>query len=219
MSNEIDYVQLDNFYARQRAALYLAGINVGGLVPGEGVASNVMVICPPPTSQDSMLRRPAMGSDGRTLRSLMALAGLYGAGDDGDGVANCWLTNVIKYRMPGARNLTSMERNLIQPFLKAEWEAVGRPNIIVTIGKSTYESVLHSRVANAPFAPGEPMRCLNYAGGDAWIVPMMHPRMGVSLERYRDQIEQHWLDLGAWLAAGDGGRLVAGDWVTDDPAS
>jgi len=218
MPREIDYVLLDNMYAAQRASLYTAGTDVFGLVPGEGVASDVMIICPPPTAQDIMKRRPAMGADGATLRSLMMLAGLHGVGgtvtlaggEPWPCTPNCWLTNVVKYRMPGARNLTSMERNLIQPFLKTEWEAVGQPKVLVTVGYSTFATITHGMPTYTPKAE-KPIRYVDFDGNERAVWCMMHQRMGISLPQYRDQIEQDWLDLGAWL--------IAGGWLTDDPAS
>jgi DNA polymerase len=184
-----------------RAHRHRAFRNLGNVyVPGEGGNAPIaFIIGEAPGAQEEIQRRPFVGPAGLTLRSLMDIAGLYAS----DNIQNAWLTNVVKYRPPGNRVPTEYEINASKAALRAEWQAVGSPRIIIPVGSTALTAVLGQRRSILQAAgkiirndkPGrEPFRL--------YIWPMVHPAYGLRNPEAQPSMEQDWGILGAWLKHG-----------------
>lgn len=117
------------------------------LVPGRGNSLDpiAMIVGTAPSARDSLNKRAFCGHKGELLRQLMELSGLraddksYGNKDWSDTVGpNAFVTNLVKYRLPGSREPTGREITDAMDSFRAEWMAIGRPSLIVTLGIAAY---------------------------------------------------------------------------------
>lgn len=162
------------------------------LVPGEGNSRNpvAFVIGEAPGAQEAMQLRPFVGASGKIQRDLMRLATL--STDEPE--ANCWLTNVVKYRPPSNRTPNPEEVNASRKYVFREWQAVRHPGVVVTVGAVALRALMgkqHSILDNA----GTVMYSAN--GTEIW--PMIHPAFALRNTEYRSILENHWLHLGQTL--------------------
>jgi uracil-DNA glycosylase len=179
------------------------------LVPGEGDNPIALIIGEAPGAIEVVKRRPFVGPSGYVLRQLMAHAGLHatGIGGKSDWVAtewnpNCWLTNVVKYR-PSLSNRTPTLEELMNArrALRQEWVAIGKPDIIITVGSPALTAVV-GRKSSILKRAGQ-MWTNQDSTRDPEIMtfwPMIHPSFGLRNEHIRDTIESHWDRLRQWLA-------------------
>jgi uracil-DNA glycosylase family 4 len=176
-------------------------------VPGEGVLNpQAFIIGEAPNAVEASFKRPAHGNTGRVTRDLMSLAGLnsdpwvhmYGIH------ANCWLTNVCKYRPPMGRGLTPEEVAASRPHLRREWQAVGSPRVIVTLGGAALAAISGHRITNAILnnmsTLGEVYAQQSKDGTLMFIWPMIPPTHGLLHPKAQPLIEKQWERLGVWLA-------------------
>jgi uracil-DNA glycosylase family 4 len=176
-------------------------------VPGEGEYPIAFIIGEAPGAQDVIKRRPFVDAAGSVLRDLMATAGLHVrhpwfTNDDPE--ANCWLTNVVKFRPPmrnGTRRPTPEEVAAARPYLRQEWVAVGRPRIIIPIGGVAFRAVT-GKPASILRAAGKlwPPIISNDDGAPLFVWPMVHPAFGLRTPEVQPLIEKDWETLAAWMA-------------------
>lgn len=170
-------------------------------VPGEGDNPKVFVVGEAPGATEEIKRRPFVGRAGAVLRQLMDIASLYahhGAGTDD--VPNCWLTNVVKFRPPRNRTPTWTELKAARPFLRAEWQAVGCPRVIVPVGGSALRAITGRKhisiIRHSGWMHEEVSRV---DGKPLYVWPMLHPSYGLREPAMRSIVEKDWTNFGRWL--------------------
>jgi len=201
-------LSLEDVYERYRADdrfehLRLPSIR---LVPGTGSESaSFFVVGEAPGATENLKGRPFCGASGRALDSLMFIAGvrtgwvgkqtgLRVPPERAEGVPpNAFITNVVKYRPPGNRTPTSREIEASRSYLRAEWNAVGKPNVIVALGVTALNA-LGSVGSISGGLWGKPMQLVN----GSWLWPMYHPAFGLRNPVMRPVMEAHWLEFGEW---------------------
>jgi len=155
-----------------------------------------MVLGEAPGATENERGEPFCGASGRVLDQLMALAGL-GAREwlEGGAIrreANAWLTNVVKYRPPGNRTPTFKEIESAQPYLRHEWNLVGRPPLIVCVGSVAAAALgVHtpSRITRGHLYP--------LKDGKTYVSYQFHPAYGLRGGTDRQQqMELQWEVMG-----------------------
>lgn len=180
------------------------------LIEGEGDNPIALIIGEAPGAIEVVKKRPFVGPAGYVLRQLMAHARLYthDVGHPGnpdwkvpEWKANCWVTNVVKWRPPSNRTPTLEEIKAARPHLRREWVAIGRPDIIITVGSPALTAVL-GRKSSILKRAGQMFSHFDSEREPQSIVfwPMIHPSFGLRNEHIRDTIESHWIRLRGWLA-------------------
>lgn len=174
-------------------------------VPGEGDYPEAFIIGEAPGAQEDIKRRPFVGDSGIVLRQLMALASL--GSEDWEctanktyGVANCWLTNVVKFRPPGNRNPTPEEIRAFRGLIVREWHAVGEPPLIIPVGGIAL-SLMFGRRISILRAAGKCHYTVSRAGKRLAVWPMVHPSYVIRQRgnvQLQELIEQDWERLGVW---------------------
>lgn len=169
-------------------------------VPGEGDHPLVMLIGEAPGAQEDLKRRPFVGDSGLVLRELMAIAGLFTGDTPHFGEANCWLTNVIKFRPPRNRTPTLTEIMSVRRLLREEWIAVGMPRIVVPIGKVALGAI-YGRERSILKLAGKPRHELASTGLNMIVFPMIHPSYGLrGGKSIQNAMEKDWEELGKLVA-------------------
>lgn len=202
--------RLDRAYERMRTDAAFEHLRTRGnpLIEGEGGNPIALIIGEAPGAIEVVKKRPFVGPAGIVLRQLMAHAGLYatGVGGKSDWVAtewnpNCWVTNVVKWRPPSNRTPTLEEIKAARPHLRHEWVAIGKPDIIITVGSPALTAVL-GRKSSILKRAGQMFSHFDSEREPQSIVfwPMIHPSFGLRNEHIRDTIESHWIRLRGWLA-------------------
>ena len=172
-------------------------------VLGEGDNPEAFIFGEAPGAQEETKRRPFVGPAGVVMRDLMAVAGFYSSADDKrwdglEGGPNCWLTNTIKFRPPRNRKPTPLEIKAARPWLRAEWAAVGKPQLIIPVGGVALEAIT-GRQQSILVAAG---KCHNYRskeGRELFIWPMVHPSYGLrGGPQVQELLEQDWENLARW---------------------
>jgi DNA polymerase len=160
------------------------------LVPGEGASSNarVLIVGEAPGATENTAGRPFVGASGSVLRSLIVDVAMLRGKD-------YFITNTVKYRPPGNRTPTWQEVAHSMPYLRAEFKAIGSPNVIVAVGSTAYGAFRPD--------PGRP-GILTSAGKPqpierGYLVPMIHPAYGLRNKSIRPLMEEHWDRFGHWF--------------------
>lgn len=173
-------------------------------VPGEGDNPQAFIIGEAPGAQEEIKGRPFVGPAGAVLRQLMMLAGLHTEAFPNFPDANCWLTNVVKFRPPGNRNPTEAEIKAARPYLREEWIAVGRPRLIIPVGGIALRAITGKQISILRAAG----KCHWYAGEytgkggpNLAIWPMVHPSFGLRNPGVQPLLEEDWERLGKWRSA------------------
>lgn len=213
----IDWEELDEIEDGNhgwRAALQDTTDGVKGMsnlsavyVSGEGDNPEAFIIGEAPGAQEEIQQRPFVGPAGVAMRDLMAIAGLYAevtyVGDNQNGiahVANCWLTNVVKFRPPKNRKPTPIEIQAARPWLRREWRAVGKPRLIIPVGGTALEAVTGKQMSILKVA-GKCHAVTSRAGLKLFMWPMVHPSFGLRVPAIRSLIEEDWQRLAEWRKA------------------
>lgn len=169
-------------------------------VLGEGGDPEVFIIGEAPGGQEEVHRRPFVGPAGIAMRDLMAIAELYSAYTPEGGEPNCWLTNVVKFRPPRNRTPTLPEIKAARPWLRAEWEAVGKPRVIVLVGGTALHAVT-GKQQSILIAAGKLHKYRSREGIDLCIWPMVHPSYGIrGGPSVQAILEKDWETFAAWMA-------------------
>lgn len=164
-------------------------------VPGEGADEPIaFVIGEAPGAVEVIRRRPFVGPAGIVMRMLMSRADLHATGVD----ANCWLTNTVKFKPPRNRTPTDREIAAAKPFLRREWIAVGKPIVIIPVGKTALKAVTGRSVSILRVA-GRMWERTARDGTVTYVWPMVHPAFGLRNKAVQPLLEKDWRKLGAWL--------------------
>lgn len=175
-------------------------------VPGEGCTTGspiAFIFGEAPGATEDIKLRPFVGQAGIILRELMAVAGLFTGFTPHFGQSNCWLTNVVKFRPPGNKTPDETMINQVRRLLRPEWEAVGKPQIIVPVGNVALQALLGRKVSILAVA-GQLMTVQSEHYNEKHCVwPMVHPSFALHAKRGREaiqqQLENDWHQLGRWL--------------------
>lgn len=177
-------------------------------VGGEGGNPKAFIIGEAPGAHEDMALRPFVGPAGQVLRQLMAAADLYSKPQDIDGGlhgdvpvnANCWLTNVVKFRPRGNHTPSWFEIAPFRDLLRQEWKAVGRPSIIIPVGAVALTAIYgHKHGISIMKMGGTRIGLRSKDGQELRICPMIHPSYGIRNPELQPTMEQHWTQLGEWL--------------------
>ena len=154
-------------------------------VPGEGDPNAaVMLVGEAPGAREDAEGRPFVGRAGKLLDELLGEAGL--ARED------VYITNVLKHRPSGNRDLRRAEVVHELPWLEAEVAAI-RPRLIVTLGRHALDAL----------APGHKVTQDhgNVLVHDGWtLYPTFHPSAGLRDPAVRALLQQDFARLPAALA-------------------
>jgi uracil-DNA glycosylase len=132
-------------------------------VPGDGTwpAPTAMLIGEAPGAHEDKLCKPFVGRSGNFLDNCMWDAGLKRA--------DCFITNVVKWRPPANRTPTALEIELSIPYLRKEVTTVlPDGGIIVLLGAVPLNMVDPDRRIGK--CHGEP-----FTNGKWTFIPMYHP--------------------------------------------
>jgi DNA polymerase len=171
-------------------------------VGGEGAddAPEAMLIGEAPGADEDIQQRPFVGPAGMVLRQLMALASLYAGKEI---ASNCWVTNVVKFRPP--RNATPSEQMIrsVRPYLRDEWEAIGKPRLIIPIGGVALQAITGRKISILRAAGKGHYYAGRYTGkGEPNLIiwPMVHPSYGMRSRstQLQEVLEADWERLGEW---------------------
>lgn len=169
-------------------------------VAGEGDNPRAFIIGEAPGATEDMALRPFVGTSGRILRDLMALAGLHcgRAHVFSEGPANCWLTNAIKFRPPGNRTPNAMEIAAFRLSLAQEWHAVGAPRLIIPVGSVAFRALTGKQISILR-AAGHPARVTSRQGKRMMVWPMLHPAFVARAgDKVKELAEADWERIGEW---------------------
>lgn len=200
----INYTKLERVYEAIRQDPAFEHLRLGGnpLIEGEGDNPVVMLIGEAPGPQERAKGRPFIGPAGIVLRQLMYVAGLCARDDEPlqGNVANCWLTNVVKYYPPRTRTPTWEEIQNSRKYLRQEWVAIGKPDIIITIGASPLSAVL-GRKGSIMARAGRMFTNQNSTRKPEVMTfwPMLHTSFGLRNPTVQPTIEEHWLKMAEWF--------------------
>lgn len=161
-------------------------------VGGEGPENHPMafIVGEAPGAVEDMQGRPFVGRSGLVLRQLIRMAGLE--------PAQCWLTNVVKFRPPKNRTPTVSEIKAFRVQLQREWMAVGAPKLMVAVGGVALQAIT-GRKQSILRAVGVPQ----VTNKGVVIYPMIHPRFAFGNEDAQDKLERDWELFGEWRKKND----------------
>lgn len=188
------------------------------LVKGKGqtVGPMALVVVGAPGATENTKRRPLCGPSGRVLTGMMSLAGLYTEDDACLGAcgsphsqydcphrtdvrANAFLTNAIKYRLPGNRVPNSLEVQNARESLRQEWIALGRPKLIVAVGSVARLAVAPLNYDDRKTGPGD---WIALSDGETYVWVQYHPSYGLQHPEARPLMEAQWERMGKTLREG-----------------
>jgi uracil-DNA glycosylase len=160
------------------------------LVPGEGSSRpKVLIVGEAPGATENTARRPFVGASGRVLRSLITdVAGLA--------PEEYFITNTVKYRPPGNRTPTGDEIAASVPYLRREYDALGRPPVIVAVGGTAYVA-LRPKAATGGILANAGKRF--ELPSTRTFVAMVHPSYALRNKGYQETMEGHWHEFGEWF--------------------
>lgn len=158
------------------------------LVAGDGSSRpKVLIVGDAPGAVDSTRQQPFLGRDGQVLRSLINDVAELGADD-------WWGTYLIKHRIDGKPPLL-MESIAAVEYVQAEWQLLGKPPVIVTVGSLPWQALGKPELGGLLAYAGKPMT--GRWGGT--LCAMLHPRYGLRHPEYQDRIEGHWETLAQFM--------------------
>jgi uracil-DNA glycosylase family 4 len=199
MTHEIDWDELERLGEIQSNDRAFRDLD-RTLVPGEGDNPVAFVIGDAPSAQEVMQRRPFMGPAGMVQRQLLSFAGLWASKQPDGAQANCWLTPAVKFRPPRNRKPFWIEIRAARPYLMREWQAVGRPQLIIPIG-GTALAMVASRQLSITKVAGQPIERPAPLGqaGKTYVWPMLPVRYGLRNPAMQELIERDWARLAEWM--------------------
>jgi uracil-DNA glycosylase len=175
-------------------------------VPGEGAeyGALALIVGEAPGAQEAVLHRPFVGKSGVVLRDLMAYCHLYTEDWQCDtdqlyGVANVWLTNVMKFRPDRNRTPEWIEMTKVRSLLRREWVAVGRPKLIIPIGGSALKAITGREHISIIKHSGWLHRVDSSEGEPLYVWPMLHPSFALRVPAMQKIIEKDWIKLYGWM--------------------
>lgn len=175
-------------YRGDPAFVHLRGESIK-LVPGEGSSRpRVIIWGEAPGATENTAQRPFTGAAGRILRSLISDC----AGLDAE---DYFLSTVVKYWPTGGRQPRAAEIEASRPYLRKEWAALGRPDVMVAVGAVARSAIVPDASQQNFKAAGVPIASTN--GLIRWV--MIDPRYGTERPELQPRMEQHWESFGDWF--------------------
>ncbi len=156
-------------------------------VPGEGpVPCRIMFIGEAPGEQEDRQGRPFVGSAGKFLNELLALAGLDRS--------EVFITNVVKCRPPDNRSPAAEEIQACRGYLEAQI-ALLQPSLICLLGSVAVKAVLPELKESVSRIHGQP-----YEKNGIVFVPLFHPAAALHQPKWKDPLRQDMLKVKAIIA-------------------
>lgn len=193
----LEVLELKHLAWRAKHAQDMSDVYVGG--EGENEQPPVMLIGEAPGAEEVLRHRPFVGKSGRVLRQLMEVAGLFTGYAPYFGNANCWLTNVVKFRPPRNRTPYPDEINTVRSLLRNEWICIGKPRIIIPVGNTALAAVVGRQTSILKHSGWLHKVLSNVDGKDLYIWPMIHPSYGLHNPAIQPVMEEDWINFGKWL--------------------
>lgn len=159
-------------------------------VPGEGnLDAELMLIGEAPGRWEDEKGRPFVGSAGKLLNKLLALAGFSRE--------EVYIANVLKCRPPGNRDPRPEEVEACTPFLDRQIQII-RPRVIATLGRHSTRYMFSK--AGLRFTKMSDVRGHLYEvkvlGLAILLVPTLHPASALYNPSYRSLLEQDFELIG-----------------------
>lgn len=196
----------------------LAGHHLEGFVPGEGPKHpQVALVGEAPGVQEVKSGLPFVGSSGKELTKMMALAGL--CRDD------VYITSVVRSRPFAIRQVndkrrgkqvekhpnrtpTKKEVRVFAPLFDWEIQTV-EPQIIVALGNTSLQRLLGSSVTIGQLHGKMMKTAIQKVAADNcgyqkstqqyWVLPMYHPAAYLYARRLEPVVKADWSRFGQWL--------------------
>lgn len=152
-------------------------------------AAGLVLVGEAPGAEEDLAGRPFVGASGKFLDRMLASVAL-----DRDGLL---ITNLIPWRPPGNRAPTDSEVLMCLPFLRRHL-ALLRPRIVVTLGALSTRA-LTGEQAGIGRLRGKWRKLALEGGGEARLLPMLHPAYLLRSPGAKREAWQDWLALRAAL--------------------
>lgn len=152
-----------------------------------------MVIGEAPGATEDVKGRPFVGQAGILLRRMLEDVSMPPA----------WITNVVKFRPPGNRTPTEEEIETAKPYLRAEWEAIGKPRTVFCFGNTPLLAVTNRRGVSQRAGKLEQFTASD--GGPIYLWPMLHPSYVIRNPAMEGVAYGHWEQVATWLDETYGG--------------
>lgn len=193
----LELLELKHLGWRAKHAKDMSDVYVGG--EGENERPPVMIIGEAPGAEEVLRHRPFVGPAGRVLRQLMEVARVFTGYAPYFGNANCWLTNVVKFRPPGNRTPWPQEIGSVRSLLRTEWICIGKPRIIIPVGGVALTALVGRNVSILKHSGWLHKVLSTVDGKDLYVWPMIHPAYGLRNKSLQPLMEEDWTVFGEWL--------------------
>ena len=142
------------------------------VVPGEGNEhADIMFIGEAPGAKEDELGRPFVGPAGKFLDELLSSIGLERK--------DVYITNTVKYRPPENRDPTPEEKELFEPWLKAQIEFI-KPRVFVPLGRhALWQFLPDVKISQAHG------KIYHLKSRDIYVFAMYHPAVALYNGSYR----------------------------------
>jgi DNA polymerase len=175
--------ELDHEYEQYRRLETLRHLNEQSpFVGGEGdLDAPIMFVGEAPGMVETEQLRPFVGPAGSLLRNAIYAIGLDSA--------ECWITNMVKYRPPGNRTPEFFEIQASLPLIAKEIEIID-PALVVVLGKVALELI----------KPGERISAWNgqiIEHEGRLYLPTYHPSAALKFEEYHTAFIDDFISIGS----------------------
>ncbi|MGH7218427.1 MAG: uracil-DNA glycosylase [Candidatus Microsaccharimonas sp.] len=139
-------------------------VQASQLVMGDGDPNaDIVFIGEAPGKKEDIEGKPFVGASGKFLNVMLEAAGMVR--DD------VYITNIVKYRPPGNRDPSEIEKAAFSPYLN-EQIAIINPKVIITLGKHSLRHFLPDGELSE--LHGRPQQ-IDLNGREATLIPLYHP--------------------------------------------
>lgn len=146
--------------------------------------ARVVIVGEAPGKNEDLIGEPFVGSAGKMLDELLALANLQR--DD------VYITNVLKCRPPSNRNPHPEEIEICAPYLREEIRSVW-PDVIVCLGNFATKFILNTEKGITH------LRGHVYKNGHFAVIPTFHPAACLYRRQWKSFVEEDFKMLGKYL--------------------
>lgn len=158
--------------------------------------ARVLIIGEAPGKNEDLQGEPFVGSAGKYLNELLAVAGLERK--------DVFIANVLKCRPPSNRNPRAEEIELCAPYLREQTRAID-PEFIVTLGNFSTKFILKTDIG-ITLLHGSLQQA-----GKFKVFPIFHPAAALYDGSKRVALENDFATLGELLRASDAAKACASD--------
>lgn len=158
--------------------------------------ARVLIIGEAPGKNEDLQGEPFVGSAGKYLNELLAVAGLERK--------DVFIANVLKCRPPSNRNPRAEEIELCAPYLREQTRAID-PEFIVTLGNFSTKFILKTDIG-ITLLHGSLQQA-----GKFKVFPIFHPAAALYDGSKRVALENDFATLGELLRANDAAKACASD--------